>query len=185
MTATHPFLSALCSFPFRPRCPSVCLHLLALLHTFSQEGCTRPQHANCRRARCEMLLIRTTDIAPACCCSGFHSNWAQKCKVVMDLMGEGWGGIKSRISASRSAVVFSLIMILPGCTAENCGPTFISCRKFILCVCFHISCCRAIITVSRGCEVIKVQSRGFSDPLLIVFSCLLCSSLRLKIEITA
>ena len=47
-----------------------------------------------------------------------------------------------------------------------------------------ISRCQAIITVSLRCKVIKVQSRGISSALVIVFSCLLCLSLFLNSKIT-
>lgn len=60
--------------------------------------------------------------------------------------------------------------------------------KFI-CV-FHISCSLAMFRLilarvrAQVCEVIKVHSRGFSDSLVIVFSCLLCLSLFLNFKIT-
>lgn len=50
---------------------------------------------------------------------------------------------------------------------------------------FHTSHCLAIITVSQNSEVIKVQSRGLSSSLVIVFSCLLCLPLFLNFKITA
>lgn len=66
-----------------------------------------------------------------------------------------------------------------------------SCSRWrVVEVFLRVSCSLAMFRLilprvrAQVCEVIKVQSRGFSDPVVIVFSCLLCLSLFLNFKIT-